>query len=263
METIEADPDSKGGLSIANAEAIEHALGDKYCRFSVGSGENHVLLHQTVIGEEARRQMEMAGAYPDVVIGCVGAGSNFSGMTFPFIRDVLRGGKQKDEIAFVAVEPDACPKLTRGLYAWDFSDFSGITPLLKMYTLGYKFMASSIHAGGLRYHGAGPLVSALYDRGIIDAVAYSQKSVFEAALTFVQTEKFIPAPESAHAVKGAIDYALKAKEEQKEKVILFNMSGHGLLDLSAYDQFLAGQIADCKAPDECIEQSLAALPMVE
>ena len=258
-DTLAQNPASKGGLSVANAEAIEQATENERCRFSVGSGENHVLLHQTIIGQEAKQQMRLTGDYPDVVIACVGAGSNFAGLTFPFIADVIRENRQTK---FVAVEPDACPKLTKGLYAWDYSDYSGITPLLKMYTLGHKFMASSIHAGGLRYHGAAPLVSALYHKKFIKAAAYSQQSIFEAAHTFAQVEKLIPAPESAHAVKGAIEEALVAQKEHQEKVILFNMSGHGLLDLSAYDQYLSGQISDSKVRKEWIEASLAALPVV-
>jgi tryptophan synthase beta chain len=257
--TLEKDPNAKGSLSIANAEAIEQALEGERSRFSVGSGENHVLLHQTIIGQEAIRQMELTGEYPDIVIACIGAGSNFAGMTFPFMADVIKGSRQTQ---FLAVEPDACPKLTKGRYAWDYSDYTGITPLLKMYTLGHKFMASPIHAGGLRYHGAAPLISAVYDKGYMDAIAYPQRSVFEAAHLFMKVEKLTPAPESAHAVKGAIEVALEAKRNNEKKVILFNMSGHGFLDLSAYDHYLSGQMQNCLIDDKKIEESLALLPVV-
>lgn len=259
-EMLAQYPDTDGSLAIANAEALEHARTTEKCRFSIGSGENHVLLHQSVIGEEALRQMELTGDFPDVVIGCMGAGSNFAGLIFPFYREKIRHGRST---RFIAVEPEACPKMTRGRYAWDYNDFSGITPMTKMYTLGHTFISPGIHAGGLRYHGAAPIVSAMYHNGLIEAVAYPQRTVFEAAMMFVRSEKFVPAPESAHAIRCAIDEALRAREEEHTTVILFNISGHGLLDLAAYEWYLSGQMGDCMVADEQIAQSLARIPVVE
>ncbi|MER7789188.1 TrpB-like pyridoxal phosphate-dependent enzyme [Streptomyces sp. NPDC097640] len=256
---LAASPDSDGSLAIANAEALEHARRADDARFAVGSGENHVLLHQTVIGEEALRQMELTGEFPDVVVASMGAGSNFAGLAFPFHRERLRTGAAT---RLIAVEPDACPKMTRGRYAWDYNDVSGTTPLTKMYTLGHTFVAPGLHAGGLRYHGAAPLVSALYERGWMEAVAYGQNAVFEAGALFARTESVVPAPESAHAVRAVIDEAVRAREERRSTVILCNISGHGLLDLSAYDQYLAGSLEDHTVSDERIAASLAALPEV-
>lgn len=260
LDMLSKFPESEGGLSIANAEAIEQARSSSNARFSVGSGENHVLLHQTIIGQEAIKQMELTGDYPDIVIGCMGAGSNFAGISFPFFHEVLCGGRKT---RFIAVEPNACPKLTRGVYAWDYSDYSGVTPLTKMYTLGHKFSAAAIHAGGLRYHGAAPIVSAMYHHELFEAVSYSQNEVFDAAILFAQSERFVPAPESAHAIKCVIDEANKAKLAGTSPVILFNLSGHGLLDLSAYDQFLNGQLMDSKVSEEQILSTLADLPLIE
>ncbi|HLI05690.1 MAG TPA: TrpB-like pyridoxal phosphate-dependent enzyme [Ktedonobacteraceae bacterium] len=259
-EMLARYPDTNSSLAIANAEAIEHARTNEKCRFSIGSGENHVLLHQTVIGEEALRQMELSGDFPDVVIGCMGAGSNFAGLAFPFYREKIRS---KRNTRFLAVEPEACPKMTRGRYTWDYNDFSGITPMTKMYTLGHTFISPGIHAGGLRYHGAAPIVSAMYHRDLIEAVAYPQRTVFEAGIMFAQSEKLIPAPESAHAVRGAIDEALRAREEGRAKVILFNISGHGLMDLAAYEFYLSGQMEDYIVADDVIAQSLARIPAME
>ncbi|MGW5819609.1 pyridoxal-phosphate dependent enzyme, partial [Streptomyces noursei] len=197
---------------------------------------------------------------PDVVIGSVGAGSNFSGVSLPFFHEKVREGL---DTRFVAVEPEACPKLTKGRYAWDYNDYTGITPMTKMYTLGHTFVSPGIHAGGLRYHGAAPLVSAMYHQKLIEAVAYPQRSVFEAGITFAHEEGLIPAPESAHAIRGAIEEALLAKKEGREKVILFNLSGHGLLDLSAYQQFLSGNMTDMAASDEAIAASLGRLPAMD
>jgi tryptophan synthase beta chain len=253
---LERDPAGDGSLAIANAEAIEQARGGENCRFVVGSGENHVLLHQTVIGEEALRQMAMTGDFPDVVIGCVGAGSNFAGLAFPFYREKISRGLGT---RLVAAEPAACPKLTRGVYTWDYNDFSGVTPKAKIYTLGHRFVAAGIHAGGLRYHAAAPIVSAMYHHGAIEAVAYPQRSVFEAAVRFIRAENIVPAPESAHAVRCAIDEAVRAREEGRPTVILFNLSGHGLLDLSAYEQYLSGQMEDCMATDDQLRHSMADL----
>jgi tryptophan synthase beta chain len=251
------NPDTDGSLSVANAEAFEHATRTDDCNLSVGSGENHVLLHQTVIGQEALRQLAALDETPDIVIGAVGAGSNFSGLAFPFYRDKIENSRAT---RFLAVEPEACPKLTRGTYAWDYNDFTGITPMTKMYTLGHMYVSPGIHAGGLRYHGAGPLVSALYHRGLIEARALPQRAVFEAGLTFAREEWITPAPESAHAIRAAIDEALLAKEEGTEKVILFNLSGHGLLDLSAYGAYLSGAMRDMAATTESIQESLQRLP---
>lgn len=255
---LAADPDSPGSLGIANAEAIEYASTRKDARFSIGSGENHVLLHQTVIGEEALLQMEMAGEFPDVVIGAMGAGSNFAGITFPFYRAARQ---ENAATRFLAVEPDACPKMTRGRYLMDFTDYSGVTPMVKMYTLGHTFTAYHIHAGGLRYHGAAPIVSAMYDHGIVDATSYSQSRVFECGAAFARAEGLVPAPESAHAVTAAIDEAVRAREERSERVILFSLSGHGLLDLTAYESHLAGETVDVVPTDEQIQASLR--PLIE
>lgn len=252
-QILRDDPDCPGSMAIANAEAIEYARSAESSRFAVGSGENHVLLHQTVIGEEALQQMAMVNEYPDIVIGSTGAGSNFAGLAFPFLREKLRHGH---DTRLVAVEPAACPKLTRGQYTWDYSDVSALTPMLKMYTLGNTFIAPSIHAGGLRYHGAAPLISALYDRRMIEAVAYPQTTVFEAGIAFARAEGIIPAPESMHAIKCAIDEARRARTDRAERVILFNLSGHGLLDLSAYDEYLSGRMTDAVVTDEEIAASL-------
>jgi len=238
----EKDPEHPGSLGIAISEAIEEAATREDTKYSLGSVLNHVLLHQTVIGLEAKRQMESAGYYPDVVIGAVGGGSNFAGLSFPFLADKLRG--DRENLKVLAVEPEACPTLTKGEYRYDFGDTVGLTPLIKMYTLGHEFVPPPIHAGGLRYHGDAPLVCKLYDLGYIDAVAYKQTEVFDAALTFARTEGIVPAPESSHAIKAAIDEALRCKETGEEKVILFNLSGHGYFDLSAYDKYLRGELED-------------------
>ena len=255
-EILRADPDCRGSMAIANAEAIEHARSTDSCRFAVGSGEGHVLLHQTVIGEEALQQMARVNDYPDIVIASIGAGSNFAGLAFPFLREKLRHGHGT---RFVAVEAAACPKLTRGQYTWDYSDVSAVTPMLKMYTLGYTFIPSGIHAGGLRYHGASPLISALYDRHLIEAVAYPQSAVFEAGIAFARAEGIVPAPESMHAIRCAIDEACRARAEGAERVILFNLSGHGLLDLAAYDEYLSGRMTDCTVTDEDIAASVKGI----
>ncbi len=236
----EKDPEHPGSLGIAISEAIEEAATREDTKYSLGSVLNHVLLHQTVIGLEAKKQMEEAGFYPDVVVGAVGGGSNFAGLSFPFIADRLRG--DKDSLEVYAVEPTACPTLTKGEYKYDFGDTVGLTPLIKMHTLGHDFVPPPIHAGGLRYHGDAPLVCKLYDLGYIKAVAYDQKEIFEAALTFARTEGIVPAPESSHAIKKVIDEAKKCKETGEEKVILFNLSGHGYFDLSAYDRYLKGEL---------------------
>jgi tryptophan synthase beta chain len=253
------DPDNNGSLGIAISEALEDVVTHPGSKYALGSVLNHVLLHQTVIGEEAIEQMEAADAYPDVVIGCVGGGSSFAGIAFPFLREKLAG---KNSTRFVAVEPTATPSFTKGTFAYDFGDTAQMTPLLKMYTLGHDFMPAGIHAGGLRYHGMGPLLSHTYGLGLIEAVAVPQTAVFEAARLFIQTEAIIPAPESAHAIRTAIDEALKAKEEGAQRTILFNLTGHGHLDLAAYDSFLAGKLEDYEHPEEEISKSIARLPQM-
>jgi tryptophan synthase beta chain len=235
------DPESSGSLGIAIAEAVEVAAGREDTNYALGSVLNHVLLHQTVVGQEAMAQMEMAGEYPDIVIGCAGGGSNFGGLAFPFMRERLTGERQT---RFLAVEPASCPSLTKGEYRYDFGDSVGMTPLLKMHTLGHEFRPAPIHAGGLRYHGMAPLVSHLYELGFLEARAYPQNPCFEAALQFARTEGIFPAPESSHAIRAAIDEAVAAREAGEERVILFNLSGHGYFDMAAYDAYLAGELVD-------------------
>lgn len=234
------DADSPGSLGIAISEAIEMAVQRDDTNYSLGSVLNHVMLHQTVIGEETLLQMEMVGDYPDIVIGCAGGGSNFAGLSFPFLRDKLTGNKKNLEV--IAVEPASCPTLTTGKFEYDFGDEAGMTPLLKMYTLGHNFIPPKIHAGGLRYHGMAPTISLLYHIGAITAKAYEQTEVFKAAQIFAQTEGIVPAPESAHAIKEAIEQALKCKESGEAKTILFNLSGHGFLDLGAYELYLENHL---------------------
>lgn len=255
---LEQDPDSPGSLGMAISEAVEDAASHDDTKYALGSVLNHVLLHQTVIGLEAKRQMEIAGDYPDVVIASHGGGSNFAGLTFPFLADKFAGR----EVRAVAVEPSACPTLTRGHAAYDFGDTAGMTPLLYMYTLGHQFVPDGIHAGGLRYHGAAPLVAHLYEQGLIEAKALPQRSVFQSALQFARTEGLLPAPESAHAVHGAVEEALQAKEEGEERTILFGLSGHGHFDLGAYDNYLSGRLEDFELPQEAIDAALAQLPTV-
>ena len=235
---LEKDPSSPGSLGIAISEAVEDAATHDDTNYSLGSVLNHVLLHQTIIGQEAKKQLEKADVYPDVVIGCVGGGSNFGGLVLPFIKDRLEGKK----LRAVAVEPASCPSLTKGEYRYDFGDTAGMTPLLPMYTLGHDFVPPSIHAGGLRYHGMAPIISRMYLDGLIEAQAYPQEEVFEAAVTFARSEGIIPAPESSHAIKAVISEALLAREEGSRKVILFNLSGHGHFDMSAYDAYFAGKL---------------------
>jgi tryptophan synthase beta chain len=252
------DPDSNGSLGIAISEAVEDAATREDTKYALGSVLNHVLLHQTVIGQEAQQQLEMADAYPDVVIGCVGGGSNFAGISFPFVRQKLAG----KSIRIVAAEPAACPTLTRGRYAYDFGDTGQLTPLVKMHTLGHTFVPAGIHAGGLRYHGAAPLVSMLLDEGLIEATAIKQRAAFEAAVLFGRTEGIVPAPEPSHAIRVAIDEAMEAKEAGEARTILFNLCGHGFFDLSAYDSYLSGSMQDYEHPQSEIEAALAGLPSV-
>ncbi len=256
---LEADPDSPGSLGIAISEAIEAAVTDDRTKYSLGSVLNHVLLHQTIIGEEALKQFEMADDYPDVVIGCFGGGSNFAGISFPFVRENLAHGRAS---RIVAVEPESCPKLTRGRFMYDFGDTVGMTPLIPMYTLGHNFMPPKIHAGGLRYHGAGPIVSQLLKDRLIEARAVHQRECFDAGVRFARSEGIIPAPESTHAIAQVIREAERARREGTPRTILFNLSGHGLVDLAAYDQYFAGGLEDYSISEEEIMQSIGSLEEV-
>jgi len=250
---LEQNPDSPGSLGIAISEAVEAAVGGEDTKYSLGSVLNHVMLHQTVNGLEAQKQMAMAGDYPDVIIGCAGGGSNFAGLILPFVRDKING----KDIDIIGVEPTSCPTMTKGPFAYDFGDTVQMTPLLPMHTLGHTFVPEGIHAGGLRYHGMAPVVSQLLMSDLIRAEAIPQLETFTSGVTFAKTEGFISAPETNHAVAAAIREALKAKEEGKEKVILFNWSGHGLVDMAAYDAYLSGQLADHELAQEEIERALA------
>jgi len=243
-KVLAEDPTCNGSLGIAISEAIEDTVTHANTKYALGSVLNHVCLHQTVIGQEAIKQMALAGEYPDVVIGCVGGGSNFAGIALPFIHRKLHGDKKERAVRCVGVEPDICASLTKGEFRYDFGDTAEMTPLMMMYTLGHTYMPPKIHAGGLRYHGMSPIVSHLYKHGLMEAVSYPQTAVFEAAMQFAQTEGIIPAPESSHAVRAAIDEALAAKKTGDKKVILFNLSGHGLLDMASYDAYLSGHLND-------------------
>ena len=248
-------PDSTGSLGIAISEAVEDAATRDDTAYSLGSVLSHVLLHQTVIGQEAIAQMELAGAFPDVVVGCVGGGSNFAGLAFPFLRERLAGR----EVDFLACEPAACPTLTRGHFAYDFGDTGKLTPLVPMHTLGHDFIPAPIHAGGLRYHGAAPLLSQLVRDGLIRAEAYLQNDVFASAIVFAGSEGIIPAPESSHAIHGAVGEARRADEEGVERTILFNLSGHGHFDMAAYDNYLAGKLVDLELDDAELDRALRAI----
>jgi tryptophan synthase beta chain len=257
-KVLAADPDSLGSLGIAISEAVEEAASRKDTNYSLGSVLNHVLLHQTVIGLEAKAQLRKAGAYPDVVIASCGGGSNFGGIAFPFFADKAAG----KNVRLLAVEPTSCPTLTKGVYTYDFGDTAGYTPLMKMYTLGHDFMPPGIHAGGLRYHGDSPLVSQLHEEELVEAVAVPQLATFEAGVAFARSEGIIPAPESAHAVRAAIDEALAAKETGEPRTILFNLSGHGHFDMAAYDKYFAGELEDFAYPEAAVEASMKKLPQV-
>jgi tryptophan synthase beta chain len=248
-------PDSPGSLGIAISEAVEDAATHSDTNYALGSVLNHVMLHQTVIGQEAKLQMQLAGEEPDVVIGCFGGGSNFAGLALPYVLDRFAGKGPR----ITAIEPSACPSLTKGRFAYDFGDTAKLTPLLKMYTLGHDFVPPSIHSGGLRYHGASPLLSHLLAHGHIEAKSYTQTPVFEAAVQFARTEGILPAPESSHAIRGAIDEALEAKEEGKSRNILFCLSGHGHFDLASYETYLSGALQDYEHPGREIAESMAAL----
>jgi len=253
---LQQQPDCLGSLGIAISEAIEVAVKDEKTKYALGSVLNHVLLHQTIVGLETKKQLEMIGEEPDVLIGCVGGGSNFGGFIFPFVQDKLKG----KEIKFIGVEPTACPTLTKGPYRYDFGDTAGMTPLLKMFTLGHDFIPAGIHAGGLRYHGAAPLLSHLVNLGIVEAKALPQTPCFEAGVLFAQTEGFLPAPETNHAIRAAIE---EAKNAPEGKVIVYNHSGHGHFDLSAYESYFKGELIDYEYPEEKVKESLKKLPNIE
>ncbi|MBQ9285733.1 MAG: TrpB-like pyridoxal phosphate-dependent enzyme [Bacteroidaceae bacterium] len=258
-DIITRDPTNQGSLGTAISEAIELAMSTPNCKYTLGSVLNHVALHQSIIGLEAEKQMSLAGEYPDVVIACFGGGSNFGGVAFPFMRHNILDGKTT---RFVAAEPSSCPKLTRGQFQYDFGDEAGYTPLLPMFTLGHNFMPANIHAGGLRYHGAGVIVSQLLKDGLMEAVDIPQLETFDAATLFARAEGIIPAPESAHAIAATIREALQCKETGEEKVILFNLSGHGLIDMSAYDQYLAGNLQNYEVTDEQVAENISKLEKI-
>jgi tryptophan synthase beta chain len=257
-KVLAQDPNSPGSLGIAISEAVEEAASRKDTNYSLGSVLNHVCLHQTVIGQEAKQQLASVGEYPDVVIGCCGGGSNFAGIAFPFFADKAAG----KAVRLLAVEPTSCPTLTKGRYTYDFGDAVGLTPLMKMYTLGHDFVPPAIHAGGLRYHGDSPLVCQLYHERLIEAVAVPQLATFEAGVSFARAEGIIPAPESSHAIRAVIDEALVCRERGEPKTILFNLSGHGHFDMSAYDKYFNGELEDYDYPAAAVEQALARLPAV-
>jgi len=258
-QILEADPESMGSLGIAISEAVEDAVGRADTNYALGSVLNHVILHQTIIGLEAKEQLAKADAYPDVVIACCGGGSNFGGAAFPFAYDKITKGAK---VRLLAVEPSACPSLTRGYFGYDFGDVAGYTPLLWMYTLGKDFMPPGIHAGGLRYHGDSPLVSQLVHDGIAEARAYGQTAVFESAILFAKSEGIVPAPESSHAIHAAVEEAIAAKEAGEVRTILFNLSGHGLLDLPSYDTFMEGKMVDYPLPENSLKKALENLPQL-
>lgn len=255
---LEKDPNNPGSLGIAISEAVEDAATHEDTKYSLGSVLNHVLLHQTIIGLELKKQLELAAEEPDILVGCVGGGSNFAGFCFPFVKDKLSG----KDIQIIAVEPTACPTLTKGPYRYDYGDTARLTPLLKMYTLGHSFIPPAIHAGGLRYHGDAPLLCLLVNKGVIEARAENQNAVFEAAVLFARTEGIVPAPETAHAIKVAIDEAKRCKETGEEKCIVIAFSGHGHFDLSAYDAYLAGKLEDYVYPEEKIKEALKDVPEI-
>jgi tryptophan synthase beta chain len=259
-DMLAQDPDCPGSLGLAISEACEDAFSRDDTKYSLGSVLNHVLMHQTVIGQEAMKQMEMAGFYPDIVVGCVGGGSNFAGMFLPFAREKITG--KKKNLRIICAEPTSCPSMTKGLYAFDLGDVVGMAPIAKMDTLGHTFMPPPVHAGGLRYHGMAPIVSHLHKLGIIEAKAVPQVSTFEAGVTFARTEGFISAPETNHAIRVVIDEALKCRESGESKVILFNHSGHGHFDMGAYEQYLSGKLQDYDYPEALVKEALKSLPEV-
>ena len=259
-DMLAQDPNCPGSLGLAISEACEDAFSREDTHYSLGSVLNHVLMHQTIIGQEAMKQMEMAGHYPDIIIGCVGGGSNFAGMFLPFVKDKIAGKKKNLQI--ICVEPESCPTLTKGLYAYDYGDVAGMAPIAKMFTLGHTFMPPPVHAGGLRYHGMAPLVCHLHKLGYVEAKAVPQLATFEAGITFARTEGIISAPETNHAIRVVIDEALKCKESGESKVILFNHSGHGHFDMGAYESYLSGKLQDYAYPEEMVKEALKSLPEV-
>jgi len=259
-DMLAKDPDCPGSLGLAISEAVEDAVSRDDTHYSLGSVLNHVLLHQTIIGEETKKQMEMADAYPDIIVGCVGGGSNFAGMYLPFVKDKIDG--TKPDLRVINVEPASCPTLTKGPYAYDFGDVAGLTPLLKMYTLGHEFIPPPVHAGGLRYHGMAPIICHLHKLGLVEARAEHQLGTFEAGITFARTEGIISAPETNHAIKVTIDEALKCRESGESKNILLAHSGHGHVDMAAYDAYLSGKLTNYAYPEEKVKEALAHLPEV-
>ena len=259
-DALAKDPNCPGSLGLAISEAVEDCVTHENTHYSLGSVLNHVLMHQTVIGQEAMKQMEMAGHYPDIIIGCVGGGSNFAGMFLPFVKDKIAG--KKKNLRIINVEPESCPTLTKGLYAYDYGDVAGMAPIAKMFTLGHTFMPPPVHAGGLRYHGMAPLVCHLHKLGFVEAKAVPQLATFEAGVTFARTEGIISAPETNHAIRVAIDEALKCKESGESKVILFNHSGHGHFDMGAYESYLSGKLQDYAYPEDMVKEALKSLPEV-
>ncbi|MFC2034950.1 TrpB-like pyridoxal phosphate-dependent enzyme [Chloroflexota bacterium] len=259
-DMLSKDPDCTGSLGLAISEAIEDAATHDDTHYSLGSVLNHVLLHQTIIGEEAKKQMEMADAYPDIIVGCIGGGSNFAGMFLPWIRDKISG--KKPDLRIINVEPASCPTLTKGPYTYDFGDVAGLTPLLKMYTLGHDFIPPPVHAGGLRYHGMAPIICHLHKLGLVEARAEHQLATFKAGVTFARTEGILSAPETNHAIKATIDEALKCKESGESKTILLAHSGHGHFDLAAYNTYLSGKLEDYDYPEEKVKEALASLPQI-
>ncbi|MFC1918333.1 TrpB-like pyridoxal phosphate-dependent enzyme [Chloroflexota bacterium] len=257
---LSEDPNAPGSLGVAISEAIEDAFKHDDTKYSIGSVANHVLLHQTIIGQEAKKQMEMAGVYPDIIVGCVGGGSNFAGMFLPFVKDKIEG--KQPNLRIINVEPESCPTLTKGMYTWDFGDVAGMAPILKMHTLGHNFMPPPVHAGGLRYHGMAPIICHLHNLGFVEARAVPQIATFEAGVTFARTEGIISAPETNHAIRAAIDEALKCKESGEAKVILLAHSGHGHFDLAAYDAYLSGKLEDYAYPEAKVKEALQSLPKV-
>jgi tryptophan synthase beta chain len=259
-DMLAKDPDCPGSLGLAISEAVEDAVSREDTHYSLGSVLNHVLMHQTVIGEEARKQMEMAGFYPDIIVGCIGGGSNFAGLFLPFLRDKLDGSRPG--LRIVNVEPESCPTVTRGLYAYDFGDVAGMTPLLKMFTLGHEFIPPPVHAGGLRYHGMAPIICHLHRLGLVEATAVPQVATFEAGVQFARAEGILSAPETNHAIRVTIDEALKCRESGEAKTILLGHSGHGHFDLAAYEAYLSGKLEDYVYPEEKVKEALASLPKV-
>ena len=259
-DILAKDPNSPGTLGIAISEAVEDAMTHKDTKYSIGSVANHVLMHQTVIGQEAKKQMEMAGFYPDIIVGCIGGGSNFAGMFLPFVKDKIEG--KQPSLRIICVEPQSCPSITKGVYAYDYGDTAGITFLAKMHTLGHTFVPPPVHAGGLRYHGMAPIICHLYNLGFVEAQAVPQVATFKAGVTFARSEGFISAPETNHAIRVAIDEAIKCRESGEAKTILIAHSGHGYFDMAAYEQYLSGKLTDYEYPADKVKEALACLPSV-